>query len=213
MRKPWRGLLIAAWVLTLAACASRGPRVQAPAPLTDPEAVAAAQARQATREAWLQGHADWRFEGRVAVSQAGKGGSGRLDWQQLGERYITSLSAPVTRQSWRLSADAQGARLEGLEGGTRAGPDADQLLREATGWDIPVKTLSDWARGIAARGEPEFDPLGQLSALQQAGWRIRYTEWQPASADVPAMPRRVEAVRGEAKVRLIVDRWDFEPGP
>lgn len=208
-----RGPLLAAWIVLLAACASGGGRKAAPPALVDPEDVAAAQARQSTREAWLRGRKDWGFEARVAVSQAGKGGSGRLDWRQQGERYTASLSAPVTRQSWRLSVDADGARLEGLEGGPRQGGDADLLLREATGWDIPVRTLSEWARGLSDQGSPEFGPEGQLQALRQAGWNIRYTEWMPASGEQPAMPRRVEAERGQARVRLVVDRWDLGAGP
>ncbi|GGD43196.1 lipoprotein insertase outer membrane protein LolB [Pseudoxanthomonas indica] len=207
-----RGLLLAACSLLLTACASRGPTLPPTAVLQDPAALAAAQAAQATREAWLQGHASWGFEARVAVSQAGKGGSGRLDWQQQAGRYTAQLSAPVTRQSWRLSADGDGALLEGLAGGPRQGGDADLLLREATGWDIPVQTLSDWARGIAAAGRAEFATNGQLQTLEQAGWQIRYGEWQAGQGDTPTMPRRIEAQRGESKVRLIVDHWQFD-GP
>lgn len=209
MSKTGRGLLLAACVMTLAACASRGPARPSQPSLQDPEALAAAQAAQATREAWLRGHAAWSFEARVAVSQAGKGGSGRLDWQQQAGRYTAQLSAPVTRQSWRLSADGDGALLEGLAGGPRQGGDADLLLREATGWDIPVQTLSDWARGIASEGRAEFAANGQLQTLEQAGWHIRYGEWQPGQGDAPAMPRRIEAQRGDSKVRLVVDHWEF----
>lgn len=212
MMIPWRGLLVAACAMTLAACASRGPTLPPQTVLQDPEALAAAQAAQATREAWLRGHANWGFQARVAVSQAGKGGSGRLDWQQQAGRYTAQLSAPVTRQSWRLSADGDGAMLEGLAGGPRQGGDADLLLREATGWDIPVQTLSDWARGLSApgQGESEFALNGQLQALQQAGWQIRYSEWQAGQGDTPAMPRRIEAQRGDSKVRLVVDQWEFD---
>src|SRR5690606_41495821 len=68
-----------------------------------------------------------------------------------------SLAAPVTRQSWRLSVDAGGARLEGMEGGTRTGPDGQQLLLEATGLDVPVGALGAWLRGLPA-DEAEHGP-------------------------------------------------------
>ncbi len=213
MMRKLGSLAWAAGILLLAGCVSRGPTIRTPDDLKDPEAVAAAQARQATREAWLSARPDWSFEGRVAVSQGSKGGNGRLDWQQTGPGYVAALSAPITRQSWRLIADEDGARIEGLEGGIRRGPDADLLLREATGWDIPVRTLAAWARGIAENGEASFDVNGQLQALSQSGWDIRYSEWQPMGSDAPPMPRRIEARRGEARVRLIVDRWDFGNPP
>ena len=108
----WAGLV----ALSLAGCATRGPAVDSPV-LRDPEALAAAQASQATRAAWLASQADWSFSGRVAVSANGKGGSGRIDWEQADARYEVALSAPVTRQSWRLAGDLQtgAGRLEGLE--------------------------------------------------------------------------------------------------
>lgn len=208
-----KGLGWMACLLLLAGCASRGPTIETLRSLDDPEAIAAAQAGQATREAWLSARPDWSFEGRVAVSHGSKGGNGRLDWEQAGVTYIAALSAPITRQSWRLIVDDRGARLEGLDGGTRNGPDADLLLREATGWDIPVQTLAEWARGIAAGGQATFGMNGQLQSLSQSGWQIRYSEWQPIATDVPPMPRRIEAQRGEARVRLIIDRWDFGSPP
>src|SRR5690606_1661679 len=112
---------------------------RAPQPAGPPSA--AAEAREAQRRLWLDARPDWELQGRLAVSQAGKGGSGRIDWRQRGPRYEISLSAPVTRQSWRLSGDGAGARLEGLEGGPREGPDASRLLWEATGWIIPVQEM------------------------------------------------------------------------
>jgi len=213
---PMKILLAAALVAGLGACATRAPRADVAPILRDPEALSAARAAQATREAWLRGQADWSFAGRVAISQAGKGGNGRLDWRQQGDRYTVSLSAPVTRQSWRLIGDAGGARLEGLDGGPREGADADELLREATGWDIPVRHLADWARALAAPepGQPPIEPVfgagGQVLELRQSGWRIAYGEWQALDGAVPAMPRRLDAERGQARVRLIVDQWQFD---
>lgn len=210
-----RGLCLGLMMVSLAACVSRGPRVEAPAKLTDPEAVAAAQAQQAIRESWLRTHDNWAFEGRVAINNNGKGGNGRIDWRQEGDRYEVSLSAPVTRQSWRLIGDARSkaGRLEGLEGGTREGDDAEQLLREATGWDIPIQALTRWAQGMpgpTAMGEQiDFAPDGRLRSVQESGWRIDYALWFEPQGDRPALPRQIAAVREGAKVRLIVDRWDF----
>src|SRR5687767_9917483 len=102
-----RGFFLGLMVVSLAACVSRGPRMETPAKLTDPEAVAAAQAQQAVRESWLRTHDSWSFEGRVAINNNGKGGNGRIDWRQEGDRYEVSLSAPVTRQSWRLIGDSR----------------------------------------------------------------------------------------------------------
>lgn len=201
--------------LLLSACATRAPH--APPPLaSDPEALAAAEAYQAVRAAWLHRQPAWAFEGRVAVNSGGKGGSGRIEWRQDGREYVVSLSAPVTRQSWRLIGDvhSESGRLEGLEGGVREGEFAEDLLKEATGWDIPVNALADWVRGLTAEGYPaesvQFAANTRLHMFEQAGWRIEYPLWFEPEGDRPGLPKRIDATREDgSRVRLIVDRWDF----
>ena len=194
-----------ALVAMLSGCASQVRRAELP-----PAQVEAAMAAQAARESELRAAGDWSLAGRVAVSNGRDGGSGRMDWQQQGERYTVSLSAPVTRQSWQLTGDARQARLDGVEGGPRMGPDAGALLREATGWDIPVVALRDWVRGVRAAAAGPADIRFGADALpariEQGGWVIEYV-W-PAQPATPALPARIDARRGEARVKLIVDRWD-----
>lgn len=207
-------LLLAVMVAALSACAGQPVR-QAP-----PIAAAAAISAQQGRETALQADPDWSLAGRVALSNGRQGGSGRLDWQQAGARYAVSLSAPVTRQSWRLSGDPGGAVLEGLDGGPRHGADPGQLLLESTGWEIPVAALPAWLRGMRAPAQGPaalaFGADGRLATMEQGGWRIAYADWRlPAPTADPqapvlapvALPHRIEATRGQARVRLVVDAW------
>lgn len=204
-----RRLAIFAAVLLLAACTAAPVR-----PDLDPAQVAAAEAAQARREQALRAQQDWSLAGRIAVSNRGKGGSGRIDWTQNGPNYRIALSAPVTRQGWLLSGDADHALLEGLEGGPRSGPDARQLLLGATGWDIPVTALAEWVRGARAQAlgpaRITYGVDGLPWSIEQGGWLIEYQwpELDPA-APVPGLrlPSRLEATRGEATVKLLVDQW------
>ena len=203
-----RQLVVAAIAAcALSACVSQPVRTPAP---VDP---AEAQREDAQRRALV----DWSLSGRVAISNGRQVGSGRIDWTQRGGRYEISLAAPITRQSWRLIGDAQHARLEGIEGGPREGDAADALLRSATGWDIPVQALVDWVRGVPA-AEAAFGParvvLGagrQPASIEQADWRIDYRDWYAGGAGQPSLPKRVEAQRGDAKVRLVIDDWLLVP--
>lgn len=209
----WLRLPALAAMLALAACSTMSGR-RAPA-AGQVVASVSAEARQAEagRQAWLAAHPDWSFQGRAAIAKGRNGGSGRVDWQQQGERYRIQLSAPVTRQSWTLDGDLRSGagRLEGLDGGPRAGADAEQVLLEATGWQIPVNQLPDWVRGQVAEdaGEVGFDGDGRPRTLQRRGWTIEFLEWYPARDGRPALPRRVEARSGDAKVRLMFDQWDI----
>jgi outer membrane lipoprotein LolB len=208
----FRPLVLCASLLLLGACATRTVRE---APPLDRQGIEDAERAQAGRAAWLHGQRQWSFEGRMAINNAGKGGNGRIEWRQDGQGYVVSLVAPITRQSWRLIGDTHSAagRLEGLQGGPREGEDAEALLLEATGWDIPVNALAQWVRGLPAGSFPlqdrSYSAQGQLQRVEQAGWHIEYPLWFPPEGPRPSLPRRIEAKREKASVRLIVDHWDF----
>ena len=202
-----RTLVPVALALLLSAC-----NVAPVRPDLTPAQQAAAEAAQTRREQVLRTRQDWSLVGRIAVSNRGKGGSGRIEWSQDAARYEVALSAPVTRQGWRLSGDASHAVLEGLEGGTRSGPDARALLLQATGWDIPVTALSEWIRGARSQAlgpaRITYGSDGLPWSIEQGGWLIEY-RWPEAGAvpgDLP-LPSRVDASRGEATVKLLVDEW------
>ncbi len=212
-----RGLAAAALVVALTACTSVPVRPPAQTAVLDAEARAGAEARLVAREAAVRALPEFAFAGRVAMSNGRDGGSGRIDWRQAGDRFEVSLAAPVTRQSWRLSGDPRGARIDGLEGGPRDGADVGQLLWEATRFDIPVAALAAWAAGTradpaqAGEAELEFTADGQLARLRQGGWTIDYIDWQPVAAEgAPVLPVRINAARDTARVRLVVDAWSLD---
>jgi outer membrane lipoprotein LolB len=198
-----RFIVIAA-VLLLSACATQA--VKPPPPTADQ--VAIQESRLVAREDAVRLHPVWSFTGRVALKNGKNGGSGRIEWKQNGESSQITLSAPVTRQSWVLTLDENGARIDGLEGGPRTGTDAAALLRETTGWEIPVDALADWARGLRASptqaAQMQTDAGGRLLHLEQNGWAIDY-HWPETTPINPALQQRIDAATGDAKLQLIVD--------
>ena len=196
MRLAW----IAMVAIALSACTSRAPRETLPA------IEGAPTAHQDARVAAIAALSAWSLSGRVAVSNGKDGGSGRLEWTQAGARFDVALSAPITRQSWRVTGGEGNATLEGLEGGTRTGPDAESLVFEATRWRIPVDALTLWVRGRASTGAAlEYAADGRLLRLSDAGWVVSYDDWRDVGGI--ELPGRIEARQGEARVRLVVDEW------
>lgn len=163
------------------------------------------EAAQDAHEQALAASTDWSFRGRIALSVGGRADSGRIEWRQRGEDFDIRLSAPITGQSWRLRQEAGQVRLDGLEGGTRTGADAESLLLEATGWRIPLAALRAWVRGGRAKGpaQLDFDPVGRPATLGQQGWVVEYRGWDRENL----WPRKVHARTEGASVRLVVDAW------
>src|SRR5690606_10306275 len=93
------------------------------------------------------------------------------------------------------------------------GSDGQALLFEATGLEVPVDALGAWLRGVpadeAVHGPARVAFGADLlpARIEQAGWHVDYRAWLPADAGMPALPRRIDAQRGDAGVRLVIDRW------
>ena len=217
-----RGVGAVVLCLALAACQSLPP-ASAPSNVLVGEAglEAAMHAQQARIIALGPGKGacdvqGWAMSGRVALSNGKDGGSGRIEWRQGAGRTEVTLSAPVTRQSWTLTANADGVTLDGVSGGLLRGDDASQLLRQSTGWEIPVAALGCWLRGMPAA----IDGMGEESAIfgtdmrllriEQGGWVIDYSNWQQDPASGVELPTRINAEQASNRVRLVVDRWGEE---
>jgi outer membrane lipoprotein LolB len=193
-----RGLraVFALAVLALGACA--------PAPVRPPPPPLDA-AQQAANEARLGD--EWGFHGKVALSQGANGGSANIRWRQLKDDFEIELSAPITRQSWRLSSRGGRLRVEGLEGGAREGNDAEALLLEAT-W------LADSGRGDARLGARNARaPRQRRLQLDPPGAGRRCARMAGRSSTAAGSRRSAAAADGvrapgEASVRLVVERWD-----
>lgn len=208
--------------LTFTGCQSLPPATAPSAVLVGDAQIAAAIHAQQARLASLgldQAACDaqtWAMSGRVALSNGKDGGSGKIEWTQGGGRTQVTLSAPVTRQSWTLSADAGGVTLEGVSDRPLHGDDAGQLLRQSTGWEIPVAALGCWLRGAPA----DIDGMGQANAIfgidqrllriEQGSWIISYSNWQADPASGVELPTRINAEQASNRVRLVVDRWGQE---
>lgn len=158
----------------------------------------------------------WAMTGRVALSNGKDGGSGRIEWVQAAGQMRVGLTAPVTRQGWVLDVGKEGATLQGVPNGPLHGADAATLLRDNTGWDIPVAGLGCWVRGAWASeaslgvANVGYATDGRLQRLEQAGWIIDYADWRLDAGSGVELPGRVSAQRDQNRVRLVVDRWNAD---
>lgn len=161
---------------------------------------------QAERQAKLALSPNWAFKGRLAVNDGGNAGNARIEWTQTGTDFSIRLSAPITGQSWQLRRSGSEFSLEGLEGGPRQGDDAESLLKQATGWRIPVNDMVAWVRGQQAGdlAQVELAPNGLPANLAESGWSVEYRDWNESD---PPLPTKLFARKGQASVRLAIEHW------
>ncbi|MDR6642567.1 MULTISPECIES: lipoprotein insertase outer membrane protein LolB [Luteibacter] len=203
MRQTARTLLAALPLLLLTACATTRAPVRN---VGD----AATLGMQEQRERSLADTDHWTLQGKLSVSDGKDSNSGSLTWRQDGERYEFTVRGPITGRTFRLTGGPDGADLEGLDGGTRHGADAESLMASTVGWQIPLGELKRWALGLRADTGPAEMTFGAdrlPSRLIQDGWTVDYKTWDATRQ--PAMPARVFAEKAPYKVRLAIEDWSF----
>jgi outer membrane lipoprotein LolB len=132
---------------------------------------------------------------------------GKFQWSQHRDTTDIELYSPLGQTIARISIAPGLATLEQSGGVRRAAASPDALTEDALGWPLPVDGMRYWLQGFV-RGTD-----GQLQAampegterLDSDGWQLSYPVWQP-SGDV-AVPKRVDAVRGDIALRIVIDDW------
>ena len=167
---------------------------------------------RAERRAALQDLSEWRMTGRVAVAVGGEGVSAGLEWREARGVSDLRLSGPFGAGALRVTLGVQGMRVEDGRGAWVEGAQAEQLLADRLGTDVPLAALRYWVLGTPAPGLP-FDEAASASGLprvfEQAGWRVSVDRWQAVSGNW--LPARMTAEQGTARIKLAVSRWDLTP--
>ena len=151
---------------------------------------------------------DWQFTGRVSLVQDEQGWHAGMSWQEHADRFQLQISGPLGQQAFRLTGDPAGVMLEDKKGKKTSARDADSLLLQTTGWNLPVNGLRYWVRGLALPGEKareRRDLQGRLLELEQSGWAISYTRYH--FVDGLGWPAKLQLVRDNVSVRLVIDKW------
>jgi len=151
----------------------------------------------------------FRLQGRLSVRSGEKQFSGGITWKRVGEDQTLLLSTPLGQGVAELNRSAAGVELIDADKRRHVAADAETLLRDVTGMDLPLAGLSAWLTGAARGGVPfhaESDPDGHIALIDQDGWHIELSRhvlqldrW---------LPGKIVARHGEdLEVKLVVDEW------
>lgn len=158
--------------------------------------------------------ANWQLQGRISLKQGESGWHAGVDWHEQVDGFQLRVSGPLGQGGFLLTGNGTGVLLRDAQQQVYAAPDANTLLAEVTGWQLPVEGLRYWVRGIPDPGSA-FNAImgadGRLAQLSQSGWTIRYTRFQPVGEQ--SWPARLGMVRDDVSVKLVIDQWAFGQAP
>ncbi|NJM12759.1 MAG: outer membrane lipoprotein LolB [Synechococcaceae cyanobacterium SM1_2_3] len=177
---------------------------------TPPVVSPAAQSAWTARQVRLLKLNHWRTVGRIGVVNEQDGWHANFQWDQQGSAYRIDLIGPLGQGRVLVQGDAETVSIQTQDGQNWTASDADALLEQSLGIQLPVNGLRYWVRGLPEPGASpvvETDAEGRLIHLEQNGWIIDYPAYAPATAlDLPA---RIIARRTDLSVKLVIEQWNL----
>jgi len=153
--------------------------------------------------------AAFALNGRIAVKHNGTRHSAGLRWVHRGQSDELLLQGPLGQTAARVYRDARGATLEDGNRQYQAA-DAESLMQQVLGWQLPLGGLHRWVLGQAMDGDAQIerDERGRIALLRQDGWEVRYLRYDGDATD--SLPSRLQLSRDELQVQLLIDEWEWE---
>lgn len=154
---------------------------------------------------YLSTNPNWSFNGRLAYSHQGKGGSVKAKWQKNTTSTEVNLTTALNLGSVVFIEKNGVAQIKTSDGGVKQGSPED-LMYDLLKTPLPYSTIAlglraDWS-DISDAEIIWLDGL-PLQVVAQ-GWTWQYQEW----TDDPALlPRKIELSQGQTRVRIVIDQW------
>ncbi|MEQ0581311.1 lipoprotein insertase outer membrane protein LolB [Pantoea dispersa] len=135
----------------------------------------------------------------------------RFNWQQTtADRYRLLLTNPLG--STELQLDAQGSVVQIVDnkGKRYVSNDAEKMISQLTGMDIPLANLRQWMMGLP--GDASDYQLNNNYQLQSLTYSRNGQQWKVNISDYdskvnPPLPANLELTEGGQRIKLRMDSW------
>ncbi|RRZ90330.1 lipoprotein insertase outer membrane protein LolB [Erwinia sp. 198] len=135
----------------------------------------------------------------------------RFNWQQTApDRYRLLLTNPLGSTELQLDAQGSVVQLVDNKGKRYTSNDAEKMISQLTGMDIPLNSLRQWMMGLP--GESTDYALDDKYRLREVNysrngqqWTVTYQAYD--NKQQPALPANMELREGDQRIKLKMDGW------
>lgn len=135
----------------------------------------------------------------------------RFNWQQTApDRYRLLLTNPLGSTELQLDAQGSVVQLVDNKGKRYTSNDAEKMISQLTGMDIPLNSLRQWMMGLP--GDSTDYTLDDKYRLREVNysrngqqWTVTYQAYD--NKQQPALPTNMELREGDQRIKLKMDGW------
>lgn len=153
----------------------------------------------------------YQAQGAFAYISAKQTLYANFNWRQTAtDNYRLLLINPLGNIELQLDVVKQQAQLTNRRGERFTGPDAQQLISQLAGMDIPLNDLRQWLLGLP--GGASAVQLNPQQRLYRAQYRHHGQPWQVtidaySEKQMPPLPAKIELNTDNTRIKLRIDNW------
>ncbi len=135
----------------------------------------------------------------------------RFNWQQTApDRYRLLLTNPLGSTELQLDAQGSVVQLVDNKGKRYVSNDAEKMISQLTGMDIPLNSLRQWILGLP--GDSTDYALDDQYRLRQVNYSRNGQKWTVTYQGYdnklnPTLPSNLELHEGNQRIKLKMDSW------
>ncbi len=190
--------------LLLSACSQIG---QPPAP-TEPTIVSDWNTHQAELKAIEQ----YQVSGKLGYIDPEQRQSLNFTWSKSPEKSELSLYSFLGSKVFTLTLTPRYARIETADGDVFSHLDAEYLIKNLTGFELPIGHFENWMIGLPGENDPfTLDGFNRLQSTQtlsgDALWQVEYTSY--STTEQYPLPKNFKLSHQQTKLIVSISNWQI----
>ncbi|OON41302.1 lipoprotein localization factor LolB [Izhakiella australiensis] len=138
----------------------------------------------------------------------------RFNWQQTApDRYRLLLTNPLGSTELQLDVQGKVVQLIDNKGKRYVSDDAEKMISQLTGMDIPLNDLRQWMVGLPGdASDYTLDDKYQLKTVDYSRngqqWKVVFNSYD--NKQNPALPSNLELTQDGQRIKLRMDSWTLK---
>lgn len=149
---------------------------------------------------------NWALEAKAGVRDDSSSTTLSIDWQRSGINDTVKLTGPLGQGRAELTG-RRGRYQLSLNNETYQAASLSELGAMLFEPALPLDEIGYWVRGVPAPGAgfvADYNELGLLGQLDQAGWTVLYQRYQ---GETLPLPSKLTIRQGEVTAKIVVRSW------
>ncbi|WP_251358067.1 lipoprotein insertase outer membrane protein LolB [Kangiella sp. TOML190] len=158
---------------------------------------------------------NFSLKGRIGISNPRDSFSSNFRWQQNAHQdFQFRMYGALGNTYLLMNSKINWSTIETGDDQFFEGPNAEQLVANSMGWQLPLNYLSDWIKGVptgVGRDKIKINADGTLQSLTYpSGQRIFQVSFERyGQFSGKAMPTKIRILEADNKLLLSIRDWTF----